>query len=55
MLSWEDKLDEVSRTFQLRLVARVHRFPGICLRLRTGRVDLIQDVYVASSELDVLR
>ena len=55
VLPWEDKFDEVSRTFQLRLGSGVRRFPRIRLRLWTGRVYLIQDVYVASSKTHILR
>jgi hypothetical protein len=54
MLPWEDELHEPSRTLELRLGVRIRRFPRICLELRTGRVDLIQDVYVQGLEENAL-
>lgn len=49
MLSWKDKFDQLSRTFQLRLETWIRQILRIRLGLRTGRVYLIQDVYVAGS------
>ena len=46
-LPWKYKIEEVSRTIQLRLRARVCRFPRIFLGLGAGRIDLIQDICVA--------
>lgn len=45
-MSWEDKFSEMPGTFQLRLGTGVCRFPKAGLGFRTGRVYLVQDVYV---------
>ena len=38
MLPWKDKLDEVSRVFQLGMEAGIYQLLRIRLGLRTGRV-----------------
>ena len=54
VLPWKDKFDEASCTFQLRLGPGVRRFPRIRFWFWTGRVYLIQDVYIASSKSHIL-
>lgn len=53
MLSWKDKFDEAPCAFQLRLGAGVRGFRRVGLRFRTGRVDLVQNIYSRDLSSDI--
>lgn len=52
VLPWKNIFDNVPNTIQRKLGTRIYQFLWICLGLRTGGIDLVQDICIADSKTD---